>query len=283
MKNLRKFSVLAFAALFFMAACKRDDDNSATPSNNPGSEPQAQSFDVRMTDAPGDFEALNVTITSVDAYVEGKGWVNLENNAQAVNVLSLRNGKETSIASKSQAETGIYSKLRVTFDQDAKLQLNSNALVNFGGIILAGNQVQLNWRNNTSNQVEININEEVSANSGAEVLLDFDVASSVQQSTDKFILEPTIRVMQNANTGVKGEVSGTNNAAVMLSDGQKMYSTFIDAQGRFMIRGVESGTYKLTIDAAAKSETDIETEDKVIENVIVANGEMKQMGTVTVE
>ncbi len=283
MKNLKKISTLAFAALFFFAACKKDEDNASPNQNNPGSEPQAQSFNVKMTDAPGDFEALNVTITSVDAYIEGEGWVNLENNAKSMNVLSLTNGAETSIASKSEAKTGIYSKLKIRFDQDAKLKLNANALANFGGVILADNTVQLGWMNSTSNEVEININEQVSSTSGAEILLDFDVASSIEKNTNEYVLNPAIKVMSNANTGVKGNVQGTSRAAVMLTNGQNSFSTFTDANGNFMIRGAESGTYKLTIDAAAKTEGDLRTDDKVIDGVVIADGEIKQMGTLTVE
>jgi superoxide dismutase len=283
MKNLKKFSVMAFAAIFFFAACKKDEDNATPNQNNPG-EPQAQSMKVKMTDAPGDFEALNVTITSVDAYIEGEGWINLNNDAQSMNVLSLTNGTETTIASQTNAKTGVYSKLRVKFDQDAKLQLNSTALIDFGGVILAGNTVQLGWMSTTSNEVEININEEVNASSGAEILLDFDVASSIEQRTNEYVLNPTIKVMKNANTGVRGNVKGSSSSAIMLTDGQNSFSTFTDAQGNFMIRGVESGTYKLMVDAAAKTKSEVnKNDDKVIDGVVIANGEIKQMGTITVE
>lgn len=280
MKNLKKFSILAFAAIFFFAACKKDDD-AAPMQNNPGGEPQAQSFTVKMTDAPGDFEALNVTITGVDAYIEGQGWVSLDNsNNTSVDVLTLTNGNETTIASSANAQAGVYTKLRVAFDQDAKLTLNSEALVGFGGIILAGNRVQLTWMSSTSNEVIIDINEYVSADVGAEVLLDFDVASSIERDADRYLINPSMRVINDARTGVKGEVEGSANAAIMLTDGQNSYSTFIDAQGRFMIRGVRSGTYTMIIDAASQAAANNQA-DKEISGVVIVEGEIKQMGQIT--
>jgi hypothetical protein len=283
MKNLRKFSLLALVAMFFLAACKKDESPSPTSNNNPGGEPEANSFNVKMTDAPGDFEALDVTIVGVEAYMNGKGWVSLDNSAKAINVLSLTNGTEASIASNSNAEAGLYTKLKVKFDADAKLKLNANALIDFNGTILSDNKVQLAWMNSSANEVEIEINEEVSASSGAEVLLDFDVAASVKEGADKYILDPTIRVIKDTETGIKGEVKGTANAAVTLTDGNNTYSTFIDAQGKFMLRGVESGMYDLIIDAATDPQEKVIPQEKKINGVLIAEGEVKQMGQITLE
>ena len=86
-----------------------------------------------------------------------------------------------------------------------------------------------------------------SADAGAQVLLDFDVAQSIIRGANKYFIKPAIRELKNTQTGVKGEVEGAASAAITLSDGQNTFSTFIDAEGKFMLRGVNAGTYKMII------------------------------------
>lgn len=247
--------------------------------NNPGSEPQTQSFNVKMTDAPGDYEGLDVKIVGVDAYLEGKGWVTLDANAHAIDVLDLTNGAEAEIASKSNAEIGVYIKLKVKFDTEAMLTVNANALAQGGGgSVISDNTFELAW--NGTQEVEIAINEEVSANAGAEVLLDFDVAQSIVKDVNKYFIKPVIREIKNAQTGVEGVVDGTINAAITISDGQNTFTTFIDAEGQFMLRGLKPGIYKLVILPAKKAIGEIQPEPREIEGVIIVEGEIKQMGQI---
>lgn len=276
MKTLKKISILAMMAMFFLASCKKDD-NAAPMQDNPGSEPQAQTFKVKMTDAPGDYEGLDMKIIGVDAYLEGKGWVALDAQGHAIDVLDLTNGTEVEIASKSNAEVGVYTKLKVKFDTDAMLTVNANALAEGGGgSVFSDNTFELAW--NGTQEIEVAINEEVSADAGAEVLLDFDVAQSVIKDVNKYFIKPVIREIKNEQTGVKGEVEGTINAAITLSDGQNTFTTFIDAEGQFMLRGIKPGTYKLVILPAKKAIGEIQPEPKEIEGVVIVEGEIKQMG-----
>jgi len=278
MKNLKRISALIFAAMFMFAACKKDE-NAAPMQNNPNGEPQAQSFKVKMTDAPGDYEGLDMKVVGVEAYIEGQGWVQLDNRAHAIDVLDLTNGTEVELASKSNADIGVYTKLKVKFDTDAMLTINANAFAEGNnGSIFTDNTVKLVW--DGPQEIEVAINEQVSADAGAQVLLDFDVAQSIIRGANKYFIKPAIRELKNTQTGVKGEVEGAASAAITLSDGQNTFSTFIDAEGKFMLRGVNAGTYKMIIQPAKKAIGEIQTQPKEINGVVIVEGEMKQMGQI---
>ena len=116
MKTLSKISVVALGAMVAFASCKKDEsiDNSSTPGNTSGN----KSMKVRMTDNPGNYQALDVEITSITAYNSSTGdWVELNGNAQTVSVLELTNGEEDEIAFKSNLDAGVYTKVKMKFSQ----------------------------------------------------------------------------------------------------------------------------------------------------------------------
>jgi hypothetical protein len=232
-----------------------------------------------MTDGPGDYEGLDIKIVSVDAYLDGKGWVNLDAQQKSVDVLSLTNGAEMSIAAKNNAEIGAYTKLKVTIDADAQLQLNAFAMADADpATIISANQVKLGW--DGTREIEIAIDEQVTTAVGAEVLIDFDVANSIKFVAGKYIIKPIIREIKDARTGVQGRVEGTADAAITVTNGSATFTTYIDAQGRFMLRGINPGTYKVIIQRAQNEIDTIKPAPKEIEGVVIVNGEIKQMGQI---
>lgn len=269
---------MVFACMFLMAACKKEENAAPAPQDNPGA--AGQSFTVKMTDAPGDFEALDVKVVGVEAYLEGQGWVTIDNRAKAVNVVSLTNGAETEIAVNNNAQAGVYTKLKVKFDPQAELKLNAYALVNYGGVIKSDNRIDLVWLYSGANEVEIAINETVTAQTGAEVLLDFDAAASVIEDGNKYLLQPVIREIKDARTGIQGEVEGQANAAIVITDGTNTFATYINAEGKFMLKGIKPGVYKLIIDPAAKAIDDVEKQNKELSGVVIVEGQITQMGKI---
>lgn len=234
-------------------SCKKDNENEA----------KGNTFKVRMTDAPGDFLQLNVQVTSVDVYSSSsQNWVNLSSQTQSFNVLSLTNGNELEIASNTQVSAGTYTKLRITFSSQASIQL-------VGG----GSALALNWTGGTQ-QVEININQQVSASTGANLLVDFNVAESVTEIGGIFNLNPVITVISNESTGAKGKVEGASSVMVKLQNGSKSYTTYINAQGNFLLRGVEPGTYTAQFWASGAISA------HEVNNVTVTQGQITSMGTI---
>lgn len=225
---------------------------------------KGNTFKVRMTDAPGDFAQLNVQVNAVDAYLDGKGWVNLSSETQSVNVLSLTNGSEIQLANATSVESGLYTKLRIRFASQASIML-------VGG----SSSLSLNWTG-SSQEVEIAINQQISADAGASLLLDFNVAQSVNEIAGIFSLNPVITVIADEETGIQGSVSGAAYAMVQVSNGNKTYTTYLNAQGKFMLRGLEPGTYTVAVMKSGSSEL------QQVGNATVAKGEITQMGTMDV-
>jgi hypothetical protein len=218
MKTIQIASKLIVALLVvIVSACEKD------ATQNPAE--QSNSFTIKMTDAPADFEALQVEIDRVEAYLEGSGWVVLSNESQLVSVLELTNGTSIDIASESGLQTGLYSAIALYIGDNNTLVVNQN-----------GSQVSYTLENNHS--IDFDIHQELSATSHAEVLLDFNVATSIIQSeSGEFFLNPEITTIVDAEAGVQGQLSLPLDAVVMLQNqaGQIIYSAYTNANGAFLI------------------------------------------------
>lgn len=269
MKKFRLSLIPLFAAALAISitACKKED---IQPNSNGTTSPsQSNQFKVRMTDAPGDFASLDVEILKVEAYLQDSGWVTLNNNAQVVSVLDLTNGAETTIAYEGSAEAGIYTQLRLTFGNQTNLMLFGS---NGSGML----QANLNF--GSTNQVVIEIDEEISSTSQADVLLDFQVAESIIEQSQQYILDPVITEIEDESTGLRGEVQGAANAMIVLSDGQNEFSTFINAQGNFLLRGIPQGTYNMIVSEMDGGDN---VQDQVeLSGILITQGEISQAGTI---
>lgn len=270
-------AVIAIMGLFF-TACKKE--NVAT--NNPSSTAQAGTFKVRMTDAPGDYAGLYVEIDKVEAYLDGSGWVLLNNQAQMFSVLDLTNGTETNIAYQSSVEAGTYTMLRLTFGEDNSIKLNSSSELGLqlpvGISSNASLDLNVDQMLGQERTVEIAINETVSASAGASVLLDFNVAQSVIENEAGWMLDPIITSIEDELTGLKGSIEGAQQASISIQTPEGEISTNTDASGSFLIRGLEEGTYTVMINAEVEGKTT--NEIRVINGVAVVNGRIQNMGTI---
>lgn len=261
-------AVMALSAVVLFTACNKDG------------EPKGGSFKVRMTDAPADYEALNMTLLSVEAYNDTKGWITLEGDSKSFNVLDLTNGRETTLAFDTDVKSGVYTLLRLRFGDENSINYQSTSTV--GGVSsVTTASANLQW--NGAREVIIPISASVSSSVGADLLLDFDVASSVTEVAGTFIINPVIKVMTNASTGIEGRVNGSSNALVTASNGSMEASTYIDASGEFMIRGLKDGSYVLTIKSCAEDRAEGAAEEITIDGVIVANGEITAIGSVNLQ
>jgi hypothetical protein len=257
MKKLMLFAVVGLVAAFSFTSC--NDDN-----NNQTADPK--SFKVRMTDSPGNYTSLNMTITGVDAYCEGSGWITLSSQTQAVNVASLTNGSETTIANASSVQSGHYTHLRVKFSSSASLVVNSSG----SG---SGSNFNLTW--NVPQDIDVVIDKQINDSQGANILLDFDIAQSVIQVGSSYHIQPIITVISNENTGVKGHVTGASSAAIVFTGNGHTYGGYMNSSGYFLVRGMASGTYTCTV--YKNSETN---DEHIVNNVVVSEGQIYNMGEI---
>ena len=263
-------SIIAGFGLLF-GACEKNNDM-AEQTTDQGT------MKVSMTDAPANYNALNVRINKAEVYLEGQGWVQLENRAQQFDVLELNNGQTIEIASSTQLRAGTYSRLRLEFAQE--VNLTTLASVGLPGSEAEGT-FQLMWKG--SNTLEIEINEQVEIGSQTDVLLDFDAARSVMEDGNDYYIQPVIRYVQNTSTGISGQLEGSAQAMIIARNGEFEASAYAAVDGEFMIRGLADGTYDLTIEYLQNVDGQLEYGEKEVRDVTVTQGHITMLGTVYVK
>lgn len=243
------FTLLTFTLLLFLTTgCKK--------------EPKTGTMEIRMTDSPGDFDGLFVKIAKVEAYSANTGWITVSETETSVDVLTLTNGVDITLAHNTNIQPGTYTKLRLTFGTDNQLSYDDGS---------GTNTFDLGMSLNTS--IEIPVQAVISSGQSTSVLLDFNVAFSLIQTGNQFHFEPMLSQIVDPSTGVGGHIYGSNSAITLVS-GDKKYSTYTDANGNFLLRGVKDGNYTIEIDPKGNEK------NMIIQNVRIAKGEITSLGKI---
>lgn len=284
MKKARISLAVAMMAMFAFTSCDKNVKNDGKEAG----------VSINMTDAPGDYAALNVEIERVDIYSESSGWITLSNETQMVNVLELTNGVETNLATSTTLEAGLYTQVAVYFGSNNSIQAQTNG--QFAELDLGAESM-----------IIVDINEEISAGSNTDILLDFNVAESVVEVNGVFTLAPEVNEIEDTETGIQGQIDTDVMAHVTLSNGSSSFSGYTDASGYFLLRGMAAGSYTLTIETEDQNASgssnvggslglgieipglvqgNVGAEGMISvtqENVTVVEGEITQMGTVSIQ
>lgn len=231
MKKTLFFALATFATLS-MTSCKKDGEGTAR-------------LQVRLTDAPGDYEAVHVDIKGIEINSgEGdNGWVALKNIHPGVyDLLKLTGGLDTLLASE-ELPAGHISQIR--------LILGENNSVKTNGQIFA-----LKTPSAQQSGLKLKVNATLTEGITYTILLDFDAARSVVSAGNSggFNLKPVIRSVVEAQSGaIRGVVAPALAApAVFAIAGTDTVSTaYADITGTFLLRGVKPGTYKVAIQPKA--------------------------------
>lgn len=160
-------SLFALATVAFLG-CKKADSTSR--------------MTVKMTDAPGDFEQVNVDIREVLVNVDGHGWVSLATNQGVYDLLTLQNDITTVLVNQGELPAGHLNQFR--------LVLGSSNSVKVDGVYfpLATPSAQ-------QSGLKININADVAPNETYELLIDFDAGESiVEEGNGGYSLKPVIKL-----------------------------------------------------------------------------------------
>jgi hypothetical protein len=228
-------------------------------------------FQVRLTDAPGDFDEVNIDIQKVEVHAEdgnpSNGWVTLEGTKAGVyNLLDFSNGVDTLLGSVS-LPAGMVSQVRLVLGSNNSIKVN-------------GTTYDLNVPSGSTSGLKINIHQTLEEGLTYTVVLDFDAARSIVQSgNSNYHLKPVIRAIAEATDGaIKGVVNPVaSTPAVMAITGTDTVSTFADqTTGKFLIKGLKTATYRVVFSPATGYQT------KTVENVEVTVGQVKDMGTVEI-
>lgn len=195
-------------------------------------------LEIRMTDDPAAYDAVYIDLQDVQINVTGeddKGWQSLPGVQKGIyNLLDLVNDKDTLLVN-ADIPTGKLHQIR--------LVLGSN-----NSIVVDGNTIQLETPSALQSGLKLNVQQNVTGGILYTMLLDFDAGKSiVTTGGGKFILKPVIRTVLNAVGGsIKGAVSPASVlTAVYAINGTDTMTTFTDATGGYLIKGLPAATYTM--------------------------------------
>lgn len=225
--------MLALVALVTYA-CSEDDSNNS----NDGT----AKMSVRLTDAPGDYDAVFIDVREVVVKYNGsEDEVSIGNvNAGVYDLLELTGGV-TVLLVDGEVPAGDISEIRLILGEN-------------NSIVVDGVETALKTPSAQQSGLKIKINETLNDGILYEFVLDFDVDKSiVARGNGEYNLKPVIRASTVAETGaISGSVTPIRDAPVLVTatNGLVEVSAFTDAAGKFFLRGVPEGVYVLTFESS---------------------------------
>lgn len=240
------------------------------------SAPEMGTMEVRMNDAPAEFDEVNIFVERVEvnsSQNEDNGWLLLSEPQQSYNLLELVNGAHEVLGS-TELEVGTYQQIRLIIAQEG-----TNVIVN-------GEQKSLTVPSGGQTGVKLNVNAEISEGITYVLLLDFDADRSVvnTQQGESYLLKPVIRATNEAQTGnIGGSVSVDATLRAILNAGtaeaDTVSTTISDEEtGGFLLVGLEENSYTVTVEPRVEG-----FNGTAFENVEVTVGETTDLGAIELE
>jgi hypothetical protein len=205
-----------------------------------GSDEQTARLEIRLTDAPGDYEAVYVDIQGVEINSESGegGWKQIEVNKGIYNLIEFRNGMDTLLAT-AQLPAGKLSQIRLKLGDD-------------NTVVIDGDTKKLTTPSGQTSGVKLNVHADLVEGITYKLWLDFDAARSVVATgSGKFNLKPVIRTYSEAKSGaIKGMVTPAESlpAVFAITGVDTVATTYADETGKFLLTGVPEGTYIVSFD-----------------------------------
>ncbi len=269
MKNLQKclWMSLAMLGLAGFSSCNDDDANNDTPQGT-------SQVKVRMTDAPGDYDAVFVEVVDVKVKAGNgsgeDGWVSLGNvNAGVYNLLELTGGVSVLLADHA-IPSGYLGQIRLILGDD-------------NTVVIDGESHPLNTPSAQQSGLKLQINQTLLPGVTYDFLIDFDVERSVvvAGNSGNINLHPVLRLTTQAASGaIKGTIGNIGLQAIAsVNVNGTVVNAHTDANGVFVLHGLPEGMYQVTITPAILSGLGIE----IVQNVSVTNGQVTNIGTLLLD
>lgn len=256
--NTFKLSLYVLGMSFFLISCEEDKPNDM--------EPAYSDYEVRMTDAPGNFTEVNIHILKVSVHNDIDGWIDLNTNAGIYNLLEFANGVDTVIA-KQSIPSGKVSQIRFLLG-------DSNS------VVVDGATHQLQVPSASSSGYKLLVNQDLYRGLSYSVLVDFDAAKSiVLTGNGSYKLKPVLKVVAE---GVDGAIKGDLDpnavyANIYAIKGMDTTGAVPNSDGNFLINALDTGIYDVYINPATPYLAD------TILGVTVSKGSVTDLGTITLQ
>ena len=234
MKMKRKHKMILTSCIILssvIAGC----DSSSEPSETTGT------FNVRITDAPAEFDAVNITFSEISVNQSGGSAIVVSDSTQTINLIEWSNGLSTPLGS-IELEAGTYNQIRLIID---------SASVTVDGVKSAVTVP-------SGAQTGLKLTHQFTLEAGFtyDLMIDFDASRSIVSHGPKanatYSLKPTIRLVAMATTGsISGTVTIPENApvAMAMSGADTVTTVFVDTMsGEFQLAFLEAGLYDVVVE-----------------------------------
>jgi hypothetical protein len=265
---MRKRIMYSGLALFFtgfavLIGCKKDNNSSASGTTK---------VEVRMTDAPGSFDKINLSVKEIVLFSDGKPYT-FAAKTSIFNILDFRIGSSNPdiLVASGDMPSGEITEIRLVLDNDGNT------------IVVNGVEQNLDIPSGQSSgwKVKLNANPSLVAGVTYSLLLDFDAAKSiVSKGNGTYLLKPVVRGITAATSGL---ISGTvlpllSHPEVLVIAGTDTVGTIADPlSGKFTVGGLAAGSYSVKLAPI------VGYKDSTITNVNVAAGQNTSLGTITLK
>jgi hypothetical protein len=233
---------------------------------------------VHLTDAPGDYDAVNIVITGVSVRrTEGgtESWEDLSLQAGTFDLLQLQNGVLTTLA-LGDVPVGHYDQIRLIIGEGSN-------------VVVDGVSYPLTIPSGTQSGLKLIGSFDVVEGENRDLVLDFDAAKSIHRTGNgKYMLHPTVRftvggVVNPPPADTTGSITGrtlpAGTAAIVfaIQGSDTLRTTTNDSQGVFTLEPLLAGTYNVAINA------DTTYRDTTITGVTVTAGQVTNLGDIQLQ
>jgi len=228
-----------------LTSCSEDDDSNTSGEGS-------ANLTVRMTDAPGDYDAVLVDVQGIEIHVEsineseadedidGDGWVSVDDVQTGVYDLLELTGGVSQLLADTEVPAGYVSQMRLILGSE-------------NSVIVDGVEKPLNTPSAQQSGLKLQLNQNFEAGENYAFLLDFDVDKSiVETGNGGYNLKPVIRLSAEADAGmvigkvvIPEDVEISVQTLVILTGETTTISAYTDAEGNFALNGVPAGVYSL--------------------------------------
>ncbi|MES2778631.1 MAG: DUF4382 domain-containing protein [Bacteroidota bacterium] len=212
-----------------MNACKKDTPTESYP------------YEMRMTDAPGKYEAVYVDVRGVEVTGSDGKAVALNIHAGIYNLLNFSNGIDTLIA------FGTLDNSRV---EQIRLILGPN-----NSVVIDSVSYPLSTPSADQSGLKIQVHQSLQGGVLYSVLLDFDANKSiVETGNGTYKLKPVIRTIEKAFSGsVSGKITPVDSYTLItaISSNNVSFTTVANKDGYFLLCGIPAGNYSIIINPSA--------------------------------
>ncbi len=255
-------------ALFGLLSCT-DDTITTSPTT-----PEAPRLEVRLTDAPGDYEKVIIDVVDVQVKFDST-WIDLDTDyAGSYDLIELTAGADTLLAS-SELPAGSLTQVRLILGEDNFVQIDS---------------VLIPLRTPSAQQsgLKINLaNATLAPNQAYTLLLDFDAGRSVIRAgnSGNYNLKPVIRAELFPADLPGGGITGILSPA----EGQYVFAyqtpgdtlgTYANETGAFSFVSIPAGSYTVEITPPTDSSG---YSQQVLTDVIVTDGNLTDLGIIDLQ